>query len=180
LPPTPNANCRNDGTCCVFWRIRPEMRARSALTGFLTDVDNPSETTHRIPHLQSPASSFLGPTTHQFSHLRREFPLPIKILQRPEEKISKRKEEALRVVHNGNKTPSNRGHRTICSKLHATQPIASAIASDCRSPHPCMHRCSSRLSACRALPAWILSPELRAYKDACEPKWLTPFSTSST
>jgi hypothetical protein len=45
------------GTCCVFRRVRPEIRARSALTGFPTDVDNPSGTTHRIPHLQSPDSS---------------------------------------------------------------------------------------------------------------------------
>jgi hypothetical protein len=58
-----------------MWITPPER-----LTGFLTF-------SHRIPHLQSPDSSFFGPTTHRFSHLLREFALHIKILQQPEEKI---------------------------------------------------------------------------------------------
>ena len=102
-----------------FRRIRPEIRARSALTGFLTDVDNPRKRptgfltlNHRIPH-------FLSQRLTEFLTLDESCALYIKSLRQPEEKNLKEKEEALRVIHIEDKTPSN--HFTLQSHTNTVE-----------------------------------------------------------
>jgi hypothetical protein len=98
------------GTCCVFWRVRPEIGTRSALTGFLTDVDNPPERltglltfSHRIAH-------FSGQRLTDFLTFGANLNCTSKSYNSQKRRSLEEKEEALRVVHNGDKTLSSHFH----------------------------------------------------------------------